>query len=85
MTGPWWPPPIKEWKRHGADEIDGRAHTETALDATGVDVTHLRCGYFFTNLLLQLDALRAGTLQVVLPLDAPMAWVAPRETSPKSQ
>ncbi|MEU9497643.1 NAD(P)H-binding protein [Streptomyces sp. NPDC048196] len=66
-------------KRHGAGEIDGLAHTETALDATGVDVTHLRCGYFFTNLLLQLDALRAGTLPVVLPLDAPMAWVAPRD------
>ncbi|MFD7920989.1 NAD(P)H-binding protein [Streptomyces sp. NPDC059740] len=66
-------------KRHGAGEIDGLAHTETALDGIGVDVTHLRCGYFFTNLELQLDALRAGTLQVVLPLDQPMAWVAPRD------
>ncbi|MCO8307716.1 NAD(P)H-binding protein [Streptomyces sp. RKCA744] len=66
-------------KRHGAGEIDGLAHTETALDGTGVDVTHLRCGYFFTNLELQLDALRAGTLQVILPLDQPMAWVAPRD------
>lgn len=66
-------------KRQGAGEIDGLAHTETALDDTGVDVTHLRCGYFFTNLELQLDALRAGTLQVILPLDQPMAWVAPRD------
>ncbi|MDJ0380332.1 NAD(P)H-binding protein [Streptomyces sp. G-G2] len=66
-------------KRHGAGEIDGLAYTETALDDLGVDVTHLRCGYFFTNLELQLDALRAGTLQVVLPLDQPMAWVAPRD------
>lgn len=66
-------------KRHGAGDIDGLAHTETALDAMGVDVTHLRCGYFFTNLELQLDALRAGTLQVILPLDLPMAWVAPRD------
>ncbi|MCW7990033.1 NAD(P)H-binding protein [Streptomyces sp. SID8375] len=66
-------------KRHGAGEIDGLAHTETALDDLGVDVTHLRCGYFFTNLELQLDALRAGTLQVILPLDHPMAWVAPRD------
>ena len=41
-------------------EIDGLADTETALDAIGVDVTHLRCGYFFTNLDLQLDAVRAG-------------------------
>ncbi|MBT2471262.1 NAD(P)H-binding protein [Streptomyces sp. ISL-66] len=66
-------------KRHGAGEIDGLAHTETALDDTGVDVTHLRCGYFFTNLELQLDALRTGTLKVILPLDQPMAWVAPRD------
>ncbi|WP_329491586.1 NAD(P)H-binding protein [Kitasatospora sp. NBC_01246] len=66
-------------KRHGAGEIDGLAGTETALDDLGVDVTHLRCGYFFTNLELQLDSLRAGTLQVVLPLDQPMAWVAPRD------
>lgn len=66
-------------KRHGAGEIDGLARTETALDGAGVDVTHLRCGYFFTNLDLQLDALRAGTLQVILPLDQPMAWVAPRD------
>ncbi|MGW3012062.1 NAD(P)H-binding protein [Streptomyces sp. NPDC001219] len=66
-------------KRHGAGEIDGLAHTETALDDLGVDITHLRCGYFFTNLELQLDALRAGTLQVILPLDQPMPWVAPRD------
>jgi uncharacterized protein YbjT (DUF2867 family) len=66
-------------KRHGVGEIDGLAHTETALDDLGVDVTHLRCGYFFTNLDMQVDALRAGTLQVILPLDLPMAWVAPRD------
>ncbi|GES28515.1 NAD(P)H-binding protein [Streptomyces angustmyceticus] len=66
-------------KRHGAGEIDGLAHTETALDDLGVDVTHLRCGYFFTNLELQLDALRAGRLQVIVPPDQPMAWVAPRD------
>uniref|UniRef100_A0AAU2UWZ5 NAD(P)H-binding protein n=1 Tax=Streptomyces sp. NBC_00003 TaxID=2903608 RepID=A0AAU2UWZ5_9ACTN len=66
-------------KRHGAGEIDGLAHTETALDDLDIDVTHLRCGYFFTNLELQLAALRAGVLQVVLSLDQPMAWVAPRD------
>lgn len=66
-------------KRHGAGEIDGLAQTETALDDIGVNVTHLRCGYFFTNLEQQLDALRAGTLTVTLPLDFPMAWVAPRD------
>lgn len=66
-------------KRHGVGEIDGLAATEVALDALGIDVTHLRCGYFFSNLLLDVDALRAGKLTTVLPLDAPMAWVAPRD------
>lgn len=66
-------------KRHGVGEIDGLAATEVALDALGIDVTHLRCGYFFTNLLLDVEALRAGRLTTVLPLDAPMAWVAPRD------
>lgn len=66
-------------KRHGAGEIDGLAATEVALDALDIDVTHLRCGYFFSNLLLDIESLRAGRLQTVLPLDAPMAWVAPRD------
>lgn len=65
--------------RHGAGEIDGLAATEVALDALDIDVTHLRCGYFFTNLTYEIDALRGGTVQTVLPLDAPMAWVAPRD------
>ena len=66
-------------KRRGAGEIDGLATTEVALDATGADVTHLRCGYFFSNLELQLDQVRSGSLQVIVPLDHPMAWVAPRD------
>lgn len=66
-------------RRHGVGEIDGLAATEVALDALGIDVTHLRCGYFFSNLLLDVEALRAGRLTTVLPLDAPMAWVAPRD------
>ncbi|MEC4019605.1 NmrA family NAD(P)-binding protein [Streptomyces sp. H27-D2] len=66
-------------KRHGAGEIDGLARTEELLDATGASVLHLRCGFFFTNLLLQLDAVRSGVLPVVLPTDQPMAWVAPRD------
>ena len=47
-------------KRHGAGLIDGLARVEEQLDATGANVLHLRCGYFFSNLLLELDALRAG-------------------------
>ena len=66
-------------KRHGAGEIDGLAATETALDGLGVDVTQLRCGYFFTNLLFDIESVRAGRLQTVLPLDSPMSWVAPRD------
>lgn len=66
-------------KRHGAGEIDGLAETEVALDSSGADVTHLRCGYFFTNLLYEAESVKAGLLQTVLPVDAPMSWVAPRD------
>ncbi|WP_040156499.1 NAD(P)H-binding protein [Mobilicoccus massiliensis] len=66
-------------KRHGVGEIDGLAGTETALDALGVDVMHLRCGYFFTNLLLDLESIRVGRILTVLPMDAPMSCVAPRD------
>jgi uncharacterized protein YbjT (DUF2867 family) len=65
--------------RHGAGEIDDLARTEERLDATGAPVLHLRCGFFFSNLLLQLDAVRAGVVPIVLPVDHPMAWVAPRD------
>ncbi|SHF03862.1 NAD(P)H-binding protein [Streptoalloteichus hindustanus] len=66
-------------KRHGMGEIDGLARTEEALDDTGASVLHLRCGFFFTNLLMQLDAIRAGVIPIVLPVDHPMAWVDPRD------
>lgn len=66
-------------KRHGVGEIDGLARTEEALDATGADITHLRCGMFFTNLELQVDALRDGVIPVLLPLDLALPWVAPRD------
>ncbi len=66
-------------KRHGAGEIDGLAATEVALDQLGIEVTHLRCGYFFTNLTLHIEAIRAGRIKTVLPLDAPMGWVSPRD------
>lgn len=66
-------------KRHGAGEIDGLARTEEALDATGANVLHLRCGYFFTNLLLQLEDLRAGALPTPWAPDLPIPWVDPRD------
>jgi uncharacterized protein YbjT (DUF2867 family) len=65
--------------RHGAGEIDDLARTEERLDATGATVVHLRCGYFFSNLLLQIDAVRGGVVPIVLPADQPMPWVAPRD------
>ncbi|MEV6139825.1 hypothetical protein AB0L63_28020 [Nocardia sp. NPDC051990] len=40
---------------------------------------HLRCGYFFTNLFMNLTALRQGVLPTPWPLDYPMAWVDPRD------
>jgi uncharacterized protein YbjT (DUF2867 family) len=66
-------------KRRGAGEIDGLARTEQLLDSTPASVLHLRCGYFFSNLLLQLDDIKSGVMSIVLPVDHPMAWVAPRD------
>ena len=66
-------------RRHGVGEIDGLARAEELLDATGASVLHLRCGYFFTNLTMQLDTLRSGVIPVLLSVDHPMPWVAPRD------
>ncbi|MEU8109350.1 NAD(P)H-binding protein [Nonomuraea muscovyensis] len=69
--------------REGAGEIDGLARVEEALDriagSTGLAVTHLRCGYFFSNLLFELDAIRSGTVAVLRPTDEPFCWVAPAD------
>lgn len=64
-------------RRHGVGEIDGLARVEEALDEAGLTVTHLCCGYFFTNLLMDLDAVRSGVLTTLLPTDQPLPWVAP--------
>ncbi|OZM73763.1 NmrA family transcriptional regulator [Amycolatopsis antarctica] len=66
-------------KRSGAGEIDGLARTEQQLDETGESVLHLRCGYFYSNLLLDPDALREGVLRTAMPVDHPMPWVDPRD------
>lgn len=71
--------------RHGAGFIDGMARVEERLDAareeTGAALTHLRCGYFMTNLLMDLDGLRAGRLTTTRPLNDPMPWVDPRDVA----
>ena len=64
-------------RRHGVGHIDGLARIQEHLDATGADVCHLRCGYFFTNLLFDLDALAAGVLVTNADPDAPGPWVDP--------
>jgi uncharacterized protein YbjT (DUF2867 family) len=66
-------------RRSGAGEIDGLAITEVALDATGASVLHLRCGMFFTNLLMDPGALEMGVLRVTFPVDLPLPWVDPRD------
>lgn len=65
--------------RSGFGEIDGLGGTEELLNATGAHVTHLRCGYFFTNLLMDLESLRAGVLSTTLPAEQSMPWVDPRD------
>ena len=65
--------------RSGVGEIDGLAATEVALDETGASVLHLRCGMFFTNLLLDPRALEEGLLRVTFPVDLPLPWVDPRD------
>lgn len=64
-------------KRHGVGEIDGLAATELQLEASGASVTHLRCGYFFTNLLMDIDSIRTGVLSTAMEINHPLAWVAP--------
>jgi uncharacterized protein YbjT (DUF2867 family) len=68
-------------KRSGAGEIDGLARTEEVLDATGAAVLHLRCGYFFTNLLGNLDSIREGVLKAPMAVDYAQPWVDPRDIS----
>jgi uncharacterized protein YbjT (DUF2867 family) len=68
-------------KRHGAGFLDGLARIEQRLDAAqdelGSALLHLRCGYFMTNLLFDLDGLRAGRLTTNRRLEDPMPWVDP--------
>lgn len=66
-------------KGSGAGLIDGLAHAERVLAGTGTNVLVLRNGYYFTNLLGNLDALRAGSLPTTAAADTPMAWVDPRD------
>ena len=66
-------------RRHGAGLIDGLARHEEELTGTGSNVLILRNGYYFTNLLADLESLRAGVLTTAMPADRPMPWVDPRD------
>jgi uncharacterized protein YbjT (DUF2867 family) len=68
-------------KRHGAGLIDGLARNEEALTGTGSNVLILRNGYYFTNLLTDVDSIRSGMLTTTMPADAPMPWVDPRDVA----
>lgn len=66
-------------KRHGVGHIDGLAAIEELFDASGADVLHLRCGYFFTNLQQDVEGLAGGVLTTAGDPDRPMPWVDPRD------
>ncbi|WP_433334731.1 NAD(P)H-binding protein [Spirillospora sp. CA-294931] len=66
-------------RRQGVGHIDALGWIEEQLDATGADTLHLRCGYFFTNLLLDLDGLARGELTTSVSPGMPMPWVDPRD------
>lgn len=68
-------------KRHCVGGIDGLAATELSLDALDVDVTHLRCGCFFSNLTRDVAAIRQGEIDTVLRVDHALRWVAPRDVA----
>ncbi|MEU1073050.1 MULTISPECIES: NAD(P)H-binding protein [unclassified Streptomyces] len=66
-------------KRRGVGHIDALAGIEERLDTTGADVLHLRCAYFFTNLLFDLDGIAEGVLTTAFDPDHPMPWADPRD------
>jgi len=72
-------------QRTGAGFISALGRVEERLDAlsarTGTRVCHLRCGYLFSNLLMDLDGLRRGELRNAIPEDTPLPWVAPTDVA----
>lgn len=66
-------------RRHGAGLIDGLARNEESIAATGAELTVLRCGYFFTNLLG--SGLDSGSLTTTMAPDVPMPWVDPHDVA----
>ncbi len=71
--------------RSGAGFISALGRVEERLDAladrTGIAVCHLRSGYLFSNLLMDVEGLRRGELRNTVPADRAMPWVAPTDVA----
>jgi uncharacterized protein YbjT (DUF2867 family) len=71
--------------RSGAGFISALGRVEERLDAladrTGIAVCHLRSGYLFSNLLMDVEGLRRGELRNTIPEDTAMPWVAPTDVA----
>ncbi len=66
--------------RRGAGLIDGLGQTEELLDATDAHLVHLRPGFFFTNFLQQVEAIRdMGAFFGAAPEDVRMPYLDPRD------
>ena len=65
--------------RSGFGEIDGLGATEDLFNETDADVLHLRCGYFYSNLLMDADDIARGQITTTLPVDLRFPWVDPRD------
>lgn len=69
--------------RSGVGHIDGLGLIEQHLDDVaadaGADVCHLRCGYFFTNLLMDVGGLARGVVTTADDPDGARPWVDPRD------
>ncbi len=66
-------------EKRGGDFIGGLGQTEDLLLETGANVVFIRPGYFFSNLLASLDALKQGVLPTTVPLDQLVPWNDPND------
>ncbi|GAB4458138.1 MAG: NAD(P)H-binding protein [Armatimonadaceae bacterium] len=66
-------------RRGKKDPIGTLGQVEDILNATGGNILCLRPGYFYTNLLMDVEPLQQGVLPTMIPLDVPMPWNDPRD------
>ncbi|MDX2066021.1 MAG: NAD(P)H-binding protein [Fimbriimonadaceae bacterium] len=65
--------------RGGRGLIDALGDAETILDSLGVNVLHLRPGFFFENFLWQVEAIRHGMIVQTVPGDTVTNFVATQD------